>query len=259
LKLKGYSKSSSYDCPVVTVIVIASNDSEKLEKTIRSVVDQTHDNVELIIIGIDSAQPISDVLKSSEDRIDYWVIEPGIGMYDAMNKGIDLASGDWINFLNAGDTLYDRITVQTILATEYGRADFIFGHTYFNNSHFAGVQKARDFNVLWKKMIFTLQSLFSKRSVLIEHKFNTKIKMSADYEMVVDCFMKGYNFFNSDTVTIAFDPGYTESNCARMVFERWKIIRRYRSDFELNQYYLRLFLRRLFQGAGKKIEISKKR
>jgi glycosyltransferase involved in cell wall biosynthesis len=258
LRLKGYFKYSSYDCPVVTVIIIASGDAEKLEKTLRSVSDQTHDNVELIVIGASDADPVIGIIKNWDDKIDYWMIEPGIGNFDAMNKGADFASGDWVNFQYSGDAFYEKNTIQTVLAAEFERADFIFGHTYYNSGDFVGVQKARDFNILWKRMTFTIQSLFSKRTALKKRKFNSKIKFCADYELVVDFFMKGFNFFNSDTVITSFDPGHTETHCARMVFEKWKIIKKYRSDFEFHQYYFRLFFKRLFQGMGKKVILSKK-
>jgi glycosyltransferase involved in cell wall biosynthesis len=254
LRLKGYSKISELECPLVSVITLASNSPAKLEKTIDSILDQTHDNIELIVIGDAAEGPTSDMIRSLDEKIDYWLIQPkGTGIFDSMNKGLESASGDWINFLNAGDTFIEENTVQAVLSTEYERADFIYGHTYFSGNDFVGVLKAREFNILWKKMIFTHQSLFMKRAALRNRKFNTRYKICADYDLIVDLYMTGSNFFNSDIVIASFDPDFSETHCARATFEKWKIIKKYRSDFEFHQYYLRLFVKRFFQDLKHKI------
>lgn len=74
------------------------NGESTLEQTIQSVVNQTYDNVEYIIIDGVSTDGTLDIIKKYEDKIDYWQSEPDKGIYDAMNKGIELAFGDWINF-----------------------------------------------------------------------------------------------------------------------------------------------------------------
>ncbi len=91
--------SSFTNLPLVTVITVVLNGMGYLEKTIQSVINQTYPNVEYIIIDGGSTDGTLDIIKKYEDQISYWVSEQDNGIYDAMNKGIDVATGDYIQFL----------------------------------------------------------------------------------------------------------------------------------------------------------------
>lgn len=89
--------------PLITVVTVVYNGEKFLEETILSVINQTYDNVEYIIIDGGSTDGTLDIIKKYEHAIDYWVSEKDEGIYDAMNKGCELAIGKGLNFLNAGD------------------------------------------------------------------------------------------------------------------------------------------------------------
>lgn len=87
--------------PLITVITAVYNGEAYLEKTILSVINQTYENVEYIIIDGGSTDGTIDIIKKCESKINYWISEADNGIYNAMNKSIKLATSDWINFINA--------------------------------------------------------------------------------------------------------------------------------------------------------------
>ena len=98
----------------VTIITISYNAVLGIERTINSVITQTYSNLQYIIIDGGSTDGTVDIIKKYADKIDYWVSEPDSGIYYAMNKGIAIADGDWINFMNAGDYFVDRNVIEQI-------------------------------------------------------------------------------------------------------------------------------------------------
>ena len=103
--------------PLVTIVTVVFNGEKQLEQTIQSVINQTYNNIEYIIIDGGSTDGTLDIIRQYEKAIDYWVSEPDAGIYDAMNKGIKLAQGEIIGIINSGDT-YTKNSLETI-ATLY--------------------------------------------------------------------------------------------------------------------------------------------
>jgi cellulose synthase/poly-beta-1,6-N-acetylglucosamine synthase-like glycosyltransferase len=104
LRTQGYFKQSLPDKPLITIITSTYNAAEYLPRTIKSVREQTYTNIEWIIVDGNSKDNTVELIRQNEDVIDYWVSEPDSGIYDAWNKGVSLANGDWIAFLGAGDS-----------------------------------------------------------------------------------------------------------------------------------------------------------
>jgi glycosyltransferase involved in cell wall biosynthesis len=114
LRKRGLLKNSAAG-PLVTVITVTFNAQAMLEATIRSVIEQTYDNIEYIVVDGGSHDDTVAIIKQYEFAIDLWISESDKGVYDAMNKGIRQASGDWLNFLNAGDTFNSAATIRTLV------------------------------------------------------------------------------------------------------------------------------------------------
>lgn len=124
LRTRGYFKNRYEDKPLISIVTVVYNGEEFLEETILSVINQSYDNVEYIIIDGGSSDGTLDIIKKYEDRVDYWVSEQDAGIYDAMNKGIDASSGNGLLFLNAGDyfvsdVLNDNIIVPSFIKVKY--------------------------------------------------------------------------------------------------------------------------------------------
>jgi glycosyltransferase involved in cell wall biosynthesis len=97
--------------PLITVITVVYNGADVLENTILSVLGQSYDNIEYIVVDGGSTDNTLQVIKKYEHALDYWLTEPDRGIYDAMNKAIAAARGGWLNFMNAGDAFRDQDTV----------------------------------------------------------------------------------------------------------------------------------------------------
>ncbi len=128
----------------ISVVTVCYNAVNTIEETILSVINQTYDNVEYIIIDGGSTDGTVDIIRKYADggnevlnhhhRITYWVSEPDRGIYDAMNKGIAVATGDYINFMNAGDTFHNPAVLERF-AMSKPQADILGGIAKYVSSH----------------------------------------------------------------------------------------------------------------------------
>lgn len=105
LRTKGYFKKSLPDRPLITIITVVFNGEDHIEETILSIINQTYDNVEYIIVDGASTDKTIQTLKKYDGAIDYWVSQKDHGIYNAMNKASTLALGQWLMFINAGDKM----------------------------------------------------------------------------------------------------------------------------------------------------------
>ena len=104
--------------PKISVITVCYNAVDVIEKTILSVTNQTYNNIEFIVVDGGSTDGTISIIKRYEKQIDKWISEPDEGIYDAMNKGIKMASGGWLNFMNAGDVFTRSDLLSDIFSLE---------------------------------------------------------------------------------------------------------------------------------------------
>lgn len=158
LRFERQYKESHKDNPLVTVITVVYNDGSNLEETIKSVLTQKYKNIEYIIIDGGSNDNTLDVIRKYESKIDYWVSERDFGIYDAMNKGISAANGQWLNMMNSGDVF---ATVDTFSFLEIGlpSVDIYYSDTILVGGG-GGIAAANVF-----KKAFIHQSLIYRKSL----------------------------------------------------------------------------------------------
>ncbi len=181
LRTKGITKTSTSEKPLITVVTVVYNGVATLEQTILSVINQTYDNVEYIVIDGASTDGTLDVIKKYEDKIDYWQSEPDKGIYDAMNKGVVLSNGEWINFMNSGDLFYEATTMKKIFIRDYSEYDVIYGNVV--NKWSIGFEVKYPLEKQYPEMPFSHQSCFTKTRLVKKYKFDTDYKIAADREM----------------------------------------------------------------------------
>lgn len=115
-RVRGDLKNSRPNMPLLTVVTVVFNGAVTLEHTILSVIEQAYENIEHIVIDGGSTDATLDIIRKYEDSIDYWVSEKDSGIYDAMNKGIALARGDYIGMLNSDDYFADPLALEKIVS-----------------------------------------------------------------------------------------------------------------------------------------------
>ncbi|WMP18893.1 glycosyltransferase family 2 protein [Thiothrix lacustris] len=166
--------------PLISIITVVLNGHKYIEDTLQSVTNQSYANIEYIIIDGGSNDGTQDIIRRYEDKISYWISEKDAGLYYAMNKGINMASGEWINFMNAGDFFFDINTISNI-ATELN-TDLVYGDyaRYQKDKNAYQVINSLKQNDRWN-IPFCHQSLFSRREILRRYPFNTDYKIAADY------------------------------------------------------------------------------
>ena len=182
----------------ISIITVVYNGEKYLEQTIQSILSQTYDNIEYIIIDGGSTDGTLDIIKKNEDKISHWVSERDEGQTDALIKGFDLAHGDVLYWLNYDDLLFDDNTVQTVVDKFVKKdVDLVYGNDMLVDKNL-NIIKIRDFSfhsfakLLYYKSISQPAAFFSKR---MYKKFG--LNRDLDYSMDLDLWL---NIFKKNKV-----------------------------------------------------------
>jgi len=206
LRTKGYFKKS-YDeesdlsgnlpLPLVTIITVVFNGEKYLEQTIQSVINQNYDNVEYVIIDGGSTDGTVDIIRKYEDKIDYWVSEPDGGLYYAMNKGIQLATGELIGLINSDDIYNDgtvsKVTDQYVNPQKL-RFVIISGSIFRTDSQgnikirLYTSHKSLEEKIEWRMPLHHPATFVSCDVYKTIGAFNTKYKIAGDYDFIYRAF-----------------------------------------------------------------------
>lgn len=231
--------------PKISVITVVRNAAEELEKTIQSVISQNFSQIEFIIIDGGSTDGMVDVIKAYESSISYWISEPDQGPYDAMNKGIGHATGEWINFLNAGDVFFCPDSLSGIVQQLRNKGiDAVYCDSLADYGDFKVYRKAGTFENIWKGMIFSHQALLIKASLLKEEWFDIRYPKIADYDLVLR-ILRDANRVKYEPVTLVICDAYGISNKGQAIIqgEYYRRARKsLRMGFVRKLYYIKMFL-----------------
>ena len=202
----------------ITVVTVTYNCEGIIRETIDSVLKQSYHNIEYIIVDGASKDKTLDIVKEYKDRITKFVSEPDKGIYDAMNKAIKIATGDWIIFMNAGDVFCDNDVVTNCFSNNKQKYAVIFGSWY---RKYGDKIELRDCNnpfyenkSRFKSMGFSHQSVFVKTDWARKYPFDLSYKLCADYNMIYQIYLNGGDFYNTHIPICIFDAtdGTTQQN-----------------------------------------------
>lgn len=174
----------------ISVITVCYNAVSTIEQTIESVINQSSlDQIEYIVIDGNSSDGTLDIIKKYENKISKFVSEPDSGIYNAMNKGINLATGDYIHFLNANDCYDDKdVIFEVIKAAEDSQSDFIIGDVILVSSNGRSVYRSNK-NIsaytIFSNWIYHV-ALFKKRDLFAKYGlFDESYKIAADNNWII--------------------------------------------------------------------------
>lgn len=185
----------------ISVVTVCFNAEKVIEETIKSVLKQTYQNKEYIIVDGASSDGTLDVVRryAAAAGIKY-ISEPDYGIYDAMNKGSELAEGDYIQFLNAGDLLVDEMVLEKAAEQiEQIRADVVYGDIIYRYPD--GSEDIRVYGQFCSSIFYYLlgdcvnhQAVFARRACFAVHKFDLAYRICADREWMIRLKKDGYRF-----------------------------------------------------------------
>ena len=219
--------------PSFSVITVTFNAESCLEGTIQSVQEQTYPNLEYIVIDGGSKDGTSQIILQYKDFITTWISEPDQGLYDAMNKGMKYATGDYLCFLNAGDQFYDSRTLQKMVDSLDGMSelpDVLYGHTALvdGNGKFLRMRRLEPPEHLsWKSfkqgMLVCHQAFFAKRTIAVD--YDLQYRFSADQDWCIRIMKKANVLHNTHQTLIRYvSEGMSTKNRKASLKERFAIM-----------------------------------
>lgn len=218
--------------PLITVITVVFNGEHHIGRTIESIVGQTYKRIEYIIVDGKSTDNTLDVIARYEG-IDRIISEPDTGLYDAMNKGLKAAKGDYLWFLNSGDQIFSSDTIEKVVAQLNGIPDIIYGGTMIidEDQNEVGDRRLKPPDPMtWKSfrqgMVVCHQSIIVKRDIAPE--YNLEYRLSADIDWAIRATKNAEQIHNSkQTLSRFLEGGMTRHNIKAGLKERFRIMTKY--------------------------------
>lgn len=218
--------------PKFSIITVTYNAAQVLEDTIQSVITQTYKGVEYIIIDGGSKDGTLDIINRYKTHIHTVISEPDKGLYDAMNKGIGVATGDYICFLNAGDALHEDDTLLLMVHSITGEVlpDVLYGETQLvdEEGHFVRMRRlSAPEQLTWKSfqkgMLVCHQAFFARRELV--EPYDLHYRFSADFDWCIRIMKKSHNLHNTHLTLIDYlNEGMTTRNHKASLKERFHIM-----------------------------------
>ncbi len=226
----------------ISIIVVCYNSAETIEQTIYSIVNQTYPNINFVVIDGQSDDGTVEIIKKYADYIDYWSSEPDLGIYDAMNKGILHAEGEYIYFLGADDCLIDLNVLDRVAKLLKQDIDIFCGRAWGIDDDMSYLQRVmgRSYS---REDIFSgemspHQGMFVKTALLKQMKFNIGYLIAADYDFFLKSLLLGSKIEYSDEIIAFYSLSGQSSQAVKCYDEYVKIL----NQNKIQRKYIDLFI-----------------
>lgn len=266
--------------PTLSIITINLNNHDGLKRTIDSVIEQTFIDYEWIVIDGGSTDGSRELIEQYSGHFSYWVSEPDKGIYNAMNKALPHVNGEWIQFLNSGDCLCERSTLEKVFCQSID-ADILYGNMILTDKDTQSTVTYTDNITLSYFLDHSInhQSNFYKKELFETNRYDETFKIVSDWALHILFVLQGKRFKHLNQFIAFFDANGLGSSSTELFFkERERMFEKYipihlKKDIDYiiswkfveNRKSLR-FLKRIFVSVCKaidwllhKIEVSKLR
>jgi glycosyltransferase involved in cell wall biosynthesis len=225
---KNHEVTKSSELPLVSIVTVVRNADSVIAETMESVLGQDYTPTEYVVVDGASTDRTWDIVQQYAGGIDTAVSEPDQGIYDAMNKGAELASGDWIIYMNAGDTFASSDVLSSLRDSLTSAADVILGGVRkvlvdeYETRRFQ--EYPGDAEALWKRMPTSHQSTLVRRRHVLQYPFDTSYRWCADQDQLLRLQAAGKKFRTVDTVISVFDCQSDQARSGDLyIRERWRL------------------------------------
>ena len=245
--------------PTVSIITVVFNAARHIEVTLQSIAEQTWPALEYIVIDGGSSDGTLEIIEKYNPRIARLISEPDSGLYDAMNKGLREASGDYVWFINAGDTIPAVDTLEKAITLGAG-SDVIYGETYLKDvsGKILGTRSALTtrqlpthltYKSLRNGMVVSHQSFIVRRS--LAPFYNIDYKISSDIDWMIRCLKKSQICVNPGIILSSFLIGGVSSrNKMQSLRERFRIFQKHYGIISTFLIHIKIVFRALFSGKA---------
>ncbi len=214
--------------PTLTVITVVYNNVRDIERTLLSVINQTYPHIEYLVIDGGSTDGTVAVIKRYADRITKWVSEPDDGIYHAMNKGLAMATGDYVLFMNSGDEIYSSGTVDLVFASAH-HADIYYGETemYDAQGESLGLRRhAIPKRFTWRSFRYGMnishQAIYIRRT--LAEPYDTRYQLSADIDWIIRAAKRAETTVNTERIVAKYlVGGMSKKRHLKSLWERFLI------------------------------------
>ena len=222
--------------PKISIITVVYNGQQFLEGTIKSVMNQTYSNIEYLIIDGKSKDKTVDIIKDYEPHISQWISERDKGLYDAMNKGLKMATGDFVLFMNAGDRLASPTVLEQVFSNYDDATDVLYGEVMMVDEDRKPLGTRTEIttrklpnDLSWKSMklgMVVCHQAFIPRLALCP--FFMDNNLSADIDWVINILKKSRKNTNCNMVIADFlIGGVSKQRHRQSLKDRYNVLQRH--------------------------------
>ena len=218
--------------PKISVVTVVYNSAALIENTVKSIINQSYSHIEYIVVDGGSTDGTIDILNRYKKNISTLISEPDHGIYDAMNKGIRLATGDFVVFINSGDKFTSPDILENIFSNpDAAQADVIYGDTDITDSEGNIIHSRRHRppeRLNWKSfkrgMLVCHQSFIARRNLI--DSYDLTYRYAADFDWCIRILKKSKSVHNSrQVISLFLEGGQTRKTIVPGLKERFRIMR----------------------------------